>query len=492
MADFEIVVGARDEATRILNGVREQTDILANAISNMAGRTQSEAIRAEVALEGIGHTLKTDEANAERSISVFNNLAVALGAVAGAAALVGSAKAFGAFGTKAVKEFKDQKAAAEELAEKVLLADGRMKGLRDSEIDLEVGADELTGAFRRMAQAGTLIGTDEHILGYTNSIKKAEEASDRAYASFGALIAPLETLRNESIESVANAFTAVLAPAVKMAEDSFDSYKAIVDIVAKETGSVIVTGMTAASVAIENVSGTVDFAVASISLGLETAKNDFVHLFTDVIPAYANWFVQNFPELISDGLGGAFIAIKNFASNSGDAFSKLFEFITSGGKGGFASLAVDIQAIASKNLLQGFEATAASLPDIVARGFTDKETELADKVAKLGSVLGKDFSEKFAENLAYFESLFKDGLGVDIDVPKENNGKEKSGNKTVQENKAENTRLLSRAQNSEPIADLLAEAKEQKAIAQKQLEAAEEANNLLRSRESDLQLELIA
>lgn len=469
MADFDIIVGARDEATRILQGVRNETDTLASSISNLREKAEGETSKVEIAFSGLG---------------------AALAALAGAAALFGSAKAFGSFGTKSVKEFGDQEAAATKLAERMMLAEGRLKGLRDSEIDVVAGADEVTKAFEKMADAGTLIGSQEHILGYTNGIKMAKEATDRAYASFGAIIAPLETLRNESIESVANALTAVLAPAVQLAEDSFESYRMIVDIVSKESGEALVAGMTLAVTAFENVSALVDIAVASFALGYEMMKNDFVHLFTEVIPVYANWFVENFPELMSDGLAGAFIAIKNFVTNGSEAFMRLFEFVRTGGKGGFAGLVTDIEAIASKNILEGFKATAAELPDVIGRSFTDKETELATKIAGLGVGLGKDFSESFEDNLAYFHSLFEDGLGVNVKLPDEIKGGKKSGG-AIAENKAEDTRLLARNTTKDPIEDLVAEVKVQKDIAGKQLEAAEEANRILRSKQGEIIVEIV-
>ena len=138
MADFDIIVGARDEATRILQGVRNETDTLASSISNLREKAEGETSKVEIAFSGLG---------------------AALAALAGAAALFGSAKAFGSFGTKSVKEFGDQEAAATKLAERMMLAEGRLKGLRDSEIDVVAGADEVTKAFEKMADAGTLIGS---------------------------------------------------------------------------------------------------------------------------------------------------------------------------------------------------------------------------------------------------------------------------------------------------------------------------------------------
>jgi hypothetical protein len=54
---------------------------------------------------------------------------------------------------------------------------------------------------------------------------------------------------------------------------------------------------------------------------------------------------------------------------------------------------------ASRSLLDGFESSLTSLPDIAARQITQRERDLADKIGAVGGRLGQEFSDKMRERM---------------------------------------------------------------------------------------------
>ena len=124
---------------------------------------------------------------------------------------------------------------------------------------------------------------------------------------------------------------------------------------------------------------------------VETVK----HAFTVAIPEYANWFGRNFTNIGRDIFVGYVTMVQNMATKVGNILQTLWEFIKSGGAGGFKELFANIVDDVSGSLLEGFEAKTESLPDIMARSITDREAELQGKIAKVGADLGQQFSDKY-------------------------------------------------------------------------------------------------
>jgi hypothetical protein len=78
---------------------------------------------------------------------------------------------------------------------------------------------------------------------------------------------------------------------------------------------------------------------------------------------------------------------------------QIFAFIASGGEGGISGLMQGLGESASRSLLDGFESSLTSLPDIAARQLTQREQDLADKIGAIGGRLGQEFSDKMRERM---------------------------------------------------------------------------------------------
>jgi hypothetical protein len=118
-----------------------------------------------------------------------------------------------------------------------------------------------------------------------------------------------------------------------------------------------------------------------------------------VLPDLASWFGRNWKELIVDAFNAVLTFVTNWGKAMADVISRIWDFITSGMSGGVGKLFGDLTDIATRNLLEGFTATAEKLPEILGRPLTGAEKDLADKAGKLANGIGNKFAIKLGERL---------------------------------------------------------------------------------------------
>jgi len=216
-------------------------------------------------------------------------------------------------------------------------------------------------------------------------------------------------------------------------------------------------------------------AITTVTLAIVMYVEDIKHTFGTVIPAYLSWFANNWKQVFADVFWGSLTVVKNFGKMLGDMISHIWQFVTSGMKGGIGGLLSNLARDANKSLLEGFTATAEKLPDILARKMTSEEKRLADEAAKLGSAVGGAFNEKLNQRLAGLSNAMADAAKSAADKTKkeldainlDSLGAKKDKEKKAEEkthNKAEESRLLTRGVASDPT---LALAKEQLDLAKK-------------------------
>jgi hypothetical protein len=142
-----------------------------------------------------------------------------------------------------------------------------------------------------------------------------------------------------------------------------------------------------------------EMAVAYAEMSMIALKENVMHVLTVAIPAYAAWFAENFVNLIKDAFNGVIAVITNAGKIIGDMVYEIFAFIASGGEGGIEGLMDSLGRSASRSLLDGFESSLTSLPDIAARQLTQREKDLAEKIGAIGGRLGEEFSDKMRERM---------------------------------------------------------------------------------------------
>jgi hypothetical protein len=181
--------------------------------------------------------------------------------------------------------------------------------------------------------------------------------------------------------------------------------------------------------------------VAQAELYMLQISGVVMHALTEVIPAYAAWFGENFVNLIRDGLNLAYTITVNRIAKIVDALAALWDFIASGGS---SDVIGQLGEIAGRSYLEGFESSLTSLPDVAGRAISEREKELAGTVTRIATDLGDQFSKKFAERMIGVSDGLSDDFDSSIDLNSAGSlstgaGKSGSGNLSAKE-----SRLLSR------------------------------------------------
>jgi hypothetical protein len=100
--------------------------------------------------------------------------------------------------------------------------------------------------------------------------------------------------------------------------------------------------------------------------------NGIGHFFTDEMPAYLDWFGNNWQNLFVDIASNTLTIFENMGTNIRDAMGKIWDYIASGGK---TKLELSWQS-----LTEGFVKTVADLPDIPERVASDYEKSLMSSI----------------------------------------------------------------------------------------------------------------
>lgn len=131
------------------------------------------------------------------------------------------------------------------------------------------------------------------------------------------------------------------------------------------------------------------FTWTSVGLMAVTAFNDLIYFFTDKIPAYLNWFSENWRQVFMDAGSLVVTVFANIGTNIKNAMAQIWAYIKSGGK-------TDLQ-FAFTPLLDGFKATVSQIPEIPERAMTDLEKSLTARTEQLGAGLANDFDAMLAK-----------------------------------------------------------------------------------------------
>ena len=343
------------------------------------------------------------------------------------------------------------------------LSEATGKGLEESLMLVQKGLEGDLNAFGEVIPAIRTMKTEEEKLAAVLALSqrgleaKAEASntvagmSERASGavgdlmeSVGALLAPVRMLISSGIKTLAESLQTLLVPAVAYAEEVLANIGPLMDYV-KEKVIAAVNGIVAAftffEVILTNLDSVWAIVVAQAELYMLQISGVVMHALTEVIPAYAAWFGENFVNLIRDGLNLAYTITVNRIAKIVDALAALWDFIASGGS---SDVIGQLGEIAGRSYLEGFESSLTSLPDVAGRAISEREKELAGTVTRIATDLGDQFSKKFAERMIGVSDGLSDDFDSSIDLNSAGSlstgaGKSGSGNLSAKE-----SRLLSR------------------------------------------------
>jgi hypothetical protein len=350
------------------------------------------------------------------------------------------------------------------------LSEATGKGLEESLMLVQKGLEGDLNAFGEVIPAIRTMKTEEEKLAAVLALSqrgleaKAEASntvagmSERASGavgdlmeSVGALLAPVRMLISSGIKTLAESLQTLLVPAVAYAEEVLANIGPLMDYV---KGKVIaaVNGIVAAftffEVILTNLDSVWAIVVSQAELYMLQISGVVMHALTEVIPAYAAWFGENFVNLIRDGLNLAYTITVNRIAKIVDALAALWDFIASGGS---SDVLGQLGEIAGRSYLEGFESSLTSLPDVAGRAISEREKELAGTVNRIATDLGDQFSKKFAERMIGVSDGLSDDFDSSIDLKSAGmlgaGGGGKSGDANLS---AKESRLLSRGPGMRP------------------------------------------
>jgi hypothetical protein len=171
--------------------------------------------------------------------------------------------------------------------------------------------------------------------------------------------------------------TGTIAPA---ATDLLTRFEAIGDGIRDS----MIPPMAAAIAIAQNLGTFMKLAAAQTGLAMVQLGNSVAFFFTDQLPAFFNWFLDNWGNLWRDALSITQTAVMNLADNIGTNMAEIWNYIASGG--------TSAMELAWKPLLDGFESTVSELPKIADRVPGQLEKGLGTMVSDLEGKLQADMA----------------------------------------------------------------------------------------------------
>lgn len=306
--------------------------------------------------------------------------------------------------------------------------------------------EEKLAAVTALAQAGLQkkATSMQHLDGV---MKSASNATSDLWEKIGTLLEPALRLTYSAIATFAEVATSALIPAVTAMGGATEWWANAT----QQATEYVVAAITAVEVVFNNLGTIVDIAGSTAYLALLKFSLDVQHLLTQAIPAYIAWFAENWISVFQD-MGSAVITIfQNIGSNIGEAAFALFDWIASGFSGGFEGLNERLGNAIFVGMLDGFEAKAKALPEVLARAITDDEAMLAASIGAMGTNLGNQFSTKFEERMATLK-VGRPDFDMDFDLATAGIGKAGAGKDG--QLKATESRLLTRGRSDDPNAKI--------------------------------------
>jgi hypothetical protein len=246
--------------------------------------------------------------------------------------------------------------------------------------------------------------------------ERANNALGDLMESVGALLAPVRILISAGLTKLYESLSTLLIPAVEYAEEVLTNIGPVMEWVQQKVVdgvNMMVAAFTFFEVILTNLDSVWAIVVAQSELWILQLVGVIEHALTVAIPAYAEWFGQNFGNLIRDGLDLAYRFVVDRITKIKDAFVALWEYVASWGE---TDILGQLGEIGGRSFLDGFESSLTDLPDIAGRTISDREKELSEKIGQVGANLGDEFSRKMAERMLQAGDGVSDAFNKEIDL----------------------------------------------------------------------------
>ena len=446
--DVEIVIGARDKASKIMEDVGRSAKRLSGNVKQLEMQSQQSATRMQASFAGLkSAAIKLSAAVAavkttiaglrflSDSSSAYDVQAEAVRGLTNAIKLSGDVAGPT---VKAHMRFASALQGVANVGDEVtlgLMRRASMLGVQNDQlqdvIKATIGMSEATGTGLEESLKKTIAAVNGNAGAWQEFIPKLrtatseseklamiqdiarrglQDSADKALTAEGAsirlsnswgdlkesvgeLLAPLRILIASGLETLVAVIKQRVIPVTQALVKQFSGTGQSISQLKSQTLDFV----TKATIGWSNLGSIIELFQAKSALRMEQFREDMKHTFTQRVPAYISWFATNWQTLFQDAGRAAVVAISNAARSIQDIVKVLWESIQNGMQGGFGALSRDIGNILQRNLLDGFEAKTQALPEIAGRALTGREKELQQKVRRLALNLGRSFSEQYTQ-----------------------------------------------------------------------------------------------
>ena len=232
----------------------------------------------------------------------------------------------------------------------------------------------------QMVKAGNVAGAQAIILQELQTeFGGAAEAMSSPFTRIGNIVGDvvegIGAVFLPTLESVASMITAAIVPAAEGMGEKFAAAGAML----RDT---VVPAIQVAATVVANLGTYLDLLGAQTALTFVSLGNSVAYFFTDQLPVYFQWFIDNWGNLWTDALSITQTVFTNLGENVANNMQAIWDYIASGG-----TTALELSWAP---LLDGFKTTVSEIPQIADRIPSELEASLGESIAGLKEKLTAD------------------------------------------------------------------------------------------------------
>ena len=263
-----------------------------------------------------------------------------------------------------------------------------------------------------MAEAGDVVGAQNIIMDKLD--EKVGGVAETMAQTFGGQVTILMAKVGDLGETIAGFLIPYIEALLPAAELAVGGFQMVLDIIGELIGSggvaefeemvtssfkyiteIAVSSFTYMLAFFETWQMQCEAIAYTALLGFVTTFEDLKKWLTEDLPAYGDWFVNNFTRIFQDA--GNFIAT---------VFTNMYDNVASFFSSVYAYLSGDNVEFKWTALTEGFESTLDELPKIAQRKLSDTEKFLVSSIKQVNEEVNKAFETRNAQGQEFVNKMF--------------------------------------------------------------------------------------
>jgi hypothetical protein len=282
---------------------------------------------------------------------------------------------------------------------------------------------------KTMAESGDIVGAQITILDALDS--KVGGVAEAMGQTFSGQVAILGAKFGDLAETLGGAIIPYIEALLPAAEIAVGGLQQIVDMIADFAGAgedfqtsfadvitsalkyvteIFVNSFTYTLAFFETWGQQVERATYGVFLVFVSSFEDLKKWLTVDIPAYLEWFGENWQNIFTDLAAFTMTVVSNMYDNLVNFWTNVFDWLQ-GNKTNWEW----------KGLTDGFTATLKALPEIAARELSDTEQYLKASMDQIGQSINETFQQRQAEGQAFIDKMFAAPDAKEKQIPTESN-----------------------------------------------------------------------